>query len=57
MKCKNYGKEDKQVKEGKSQKYKYKHCGKVYTQNSKERDYSKEMMKKTDNKTVYRRKQ
>ena len=60
MRCKNCGKETEQIKAGKtragSQKYKCKHCGKVYTPNPKERTYSEEI-KKTGNKTVYGRKQ
>ena len=49
MKCKNCGKEKEQIKAGKtragSQKYKCKHCGKVYTPNPKERTYSEEIKK------------
>jgi len=43
MECKNCGKETGQIKAGKmragSQKYKCKHCGKVYTPNPKERSW------------------
>ncbi len=49
MKCKNCGKETGQIKAGKtkdgSQKYKCKHCGKVYTPNPMERTYSEEIKK------------
>ena len=49
MECKNCGKETGQIKAGKtrvgSQKYKCKHCGKVYTPNPKERSYSEEIKK------------
>ena len=47
MKCKRCKKEDKQIKAGKtragSQVYKCKHCGKTYTPNPKERNYSEEI--------------
>ena len=49
MECKNCRKETGQIKVGKtragSQKYKCKHCGKVYTPNPKERTYSEEIKK------------
>jgi len=49
MKCKNCGKETEQIKAGKTralrQKYKCKHCGKVYTPSPKERSYSEEIKK------------
>ena len=49
MRCKICKKEDKQIKSGKtmagSQKYKCKHCGKVYTPNPKGRKYGEETRK------------
>lgn len=48
MKCERCQNEDKQIKAGKtaarSQKYKCKVCGKVYTPNPKERNYSEEII-------------
>ena len=49
MKCERCKNENKQIKSGKtkagSQKYKCKVCGKVYTANLKERNYSEEVKK------------
>ena len=49
MKCERCKNENNQIKAGKtkagSQKYKCKHCGKVYTPNPKERNYSEEVKK------------
>ena len=49
MKCERCKNENKQIKAGKtkagSQKYKCKVCGKVYTPNPKERNYSEEVKK------------
>ena len=51
MRYKICKKEDKQVKAGKtkagSQKYKCKHCGKVYTPKQKGRKYSEETKKQS----------
>ena len=49
MECKNCKRKDRQIKAGKtkygSQRYKCKHCNKVYTPNPKERCYREEIKK------------